>query len=278
MDRNDVLRRMYYDDEAPPQYKKIRLGRAVAASACVPALFDPIEMPGLYPGYTVRLVDGGVHDNQGVASLLEQECRVALVSDASGQMNSEHRPSSEIAGVPGRANEILMARVRESEFRELQALQKSSALNGLMFLHLRKDLNVNHIDWTGCRDPYEADDEVQPQERLRTVTNYGVPRAIQDLLAGIRTDLDSFSDQEAYALMFSGYRMADHEFQSLEQFPPAAGDPEPWDFLPIEPALTKAPGAETEYATPRTVPRPGIFAHPSGRPSSQTGPKNYETT
>ena len=36
----DAARRMYYDDEAPPQYRNVRLGLAVAASACVPALLN----------------------------------------------------------------------------------------------------------------------------------------------------------------------------------------------------------------------------------------------
>ena len=84
---------MYYD-EAPSAYQRYRLGYAVAASSCVPGLFEPLPLPDLYEHagsgrkITVRLVDGGVHDNQGTASLLEQGCAVLLVSDASGQSNS----------------------------------------------------------------------------------------------------------------------------------------------------------------------------------------------
>src|SRR5262249_9788192 len=115
VDKNDVLRRMYYW-EAPVRHRQIRLGHAVAASAWVPALFDPLELSGLFPGHTVRLVDGGVHDNQGTGGLLEQECSVVLVSDASGQMNTEKQPGGGIARVPLRANDILMTRVRDAEF------------------------------------------------------------------------------------------------------------------------------------------------------------------
>ena len=50
------------------------LGHAVAASACVPGLFPPIALNELYDGDDVELVDGGVHDNQGIAGLLEQDC------------------------------------------------------------------------------------------------------------------------------------------------------------------------------------------------------------
>ena len=64
VDGNRRLRRMYYY-EAPEAYRTYRLGYAVAAPSCVPGLFAPINLPSLYEGKTVRLVDGGVHDNQG---------------------------------------------------------------------------------------------------------------------------------------------------------------------------------------------------------------------
>jgi predicted acylesterase/phospholipase RssA len=238
VDSNDVLRRMYYKDEAPEKYKRVRLGHAVAASACVPSLFDPLEMPDLYPERTVRLVDGGVHDNQGTAGLLEQECRVMLISDASGHMNSEHHPSAEVAAVPMRANSILMARVRESEFRELSALERSSALNGMMFLHLKKDLNVEHVDWVGCEDPFEGAAEGRLVDPGRTLTPYGIPRSLQGLLAGIRTDLDTFCDAEAYSLMLSGYRMTDQNLrEALPQLAHAEARPENWHFLKVAESL-----------------------------------------
>src|SRR5215467_8724404 len=53
---------------APPDYQHFRLGHAVAASSSVPGLFEPLVLPDLYKGKTVRLVDGGVYDNQGTAS------------------------------------------------------------------------------------------------------------------------------------------------------------------------------------------------------------------
>ncbi|MBI5471568.1 MAG: patatin-like phospholipase family protein, partial [Ignavibacteriae bacterium] len=86
IDSNKRLRRMYYH-EAPEKYRRFRLGHAVAASACVPGLFEPLALPNLYEDVTVRLVDGGVHDNQGTGSLKEQDCTVMVVSDASGQMD-----------------------------------------------------------------------------------------------------------------------------------------------------------------------------------------------
>src|SRR5205823_6970603 len=81
------LRRLWYDDKTvPAKWHHVPLGAAVGASAAVPGVFEPIVVDGLYPDHTVRLADGGVHDNQGLAGLIEQSCKVFLVSDASGQM------------------------------------------------------------------------------------------------------------------------------------------------------------------------------------------------
>ncbi|NOT58078.1 MAG: hypothetical protein HOP18_26030 [Deltaproteobacteria bacterium] len=88
------------------------------------------DEPPIYPERTVRLVDGGVHDNQGVASLLEQGCSIFLVSDASGQMASQNEPSSGILGSPLRAFSIFQARVREAQFQELDARRRASLLRG----------------------------------------------------------------------------------------------------------------------------------------------------
>jgi hypothetical protein len=69
-------------------------------------------LDGLYPDKTVRLVDGGVFDNQGVASLLEQDCLMMLVSDASGQMAAVDQPGAGRLQVPLRSFNVSMARVR----------------------------------------------------------------------------------------------------------------------------------------------------------------------
>jgi predicted acylesterase/phospholipase RssA/MinD-like ATPase involved in chromosome partitioning or flagellar assembly len=247
VDRNEILRRMYYW-EAPSRYRKpkLRLGHAVAASSCVPALFDPIEFSGLYPDRTVRLVDGGVQDNQGIGGLLEQECNVVLVSDASGQMNSDDHPSAEVSAVPLRANSILMARVREAEALQLDALRNASALNGVMFLHLKQDLEAQNVDWVDCDDPYEP---LTGTASKSVLTTYGIPKIVQQHLAGLRTDLDSFTDREAYALMLSGYRMTDKNFREcVPQFPSDGDARGPWNFLQIEPLLKSRDGRELEYA------------------------------
>jgi predicted acylesterase/phospholipase RssA len=237
VDGNYRLRRMYYED-APSSHQQIRLGHAVAASACVPGLFEPIVLDQLYEDITVRLVDGGVHDNQGIMGLLEQDCTVIIVSDASGQMETQDDPSKGLIGVPLRSNSILMARVREAEYRELHARRRSSLLRKLVFLHLKKDLEVSPKDWIGCQEPAETLDEARPVEKRRSSTDYGILTDIQEKIAAIRTDLDSFADKEAFALMTSGYRMAEfefeHQFENLAQADEQTSD---WHFLQVEESM-----------------------------------------
>jgi predicted acylesterase/phospholipase RssA/MinD-like ATPase involved in chromosome partitioning or flagellar assembly len=243
VDRNDILRRMYYW-EAPLAHRRVALGQAVAASACVPSLFDPVEFKGLYPDRSIRLIDGGTHDNQGIVGLLEQECAVMLVSDASGQTSSENQPSEEILSVGFRTSNILMARVREAEYRELELLRRSSALNGLVFLHLKKDLEAGQVDWVDCQDPIAT----EISARAAPSTTYGIPRPVQSRLAAMRTDLDSFSDTEAYTLMLSGYRMMTTEVQnSLSHLPFSDGARQPWRFLAVEGVALRTLGKELEH-------------------------------
>jgi len=250
IDTNYRLRRMYYED-APAPHDKIRLGHAVAASACVPGLFEPIVLPKLYEreagpdtekqAIAVRLVDGGVHDNQGIMSLLEQDCNAVLVSDASGQMDSDDNPSKGVIGVPLRSNSILMARVREAEYRELDARLKSGVLRNLMFIHLKKDLEDNPVDWIGCDESSEFGRERQSGDE-KDHTGYGILKDVQENLAAIRTDLDSFCDTEAFALMTSGYRMAEFELKKqFANFPMSTEDSPDWEFLAVEKSMEDRP-------------------------------------
>ena len=129
IDANYRLRRMYYK-QAPARYRKFRLGYAVAASSCVPGLFEPLILDGLYPDdpegklnhdslISVRLVDGGACDNQGIASLMDQDCTVMLISDASGQMEAKNVPGGGPLGVLLRTTNVVQARVRESEYEDV---------------------------------------------------------------------------------------------------------------------------------------------------------------
>jgi predicted acylesterase/phospholipase RssA len=227
IDGNDRLRRMYYD-EAPLRYRRIRLGQAVAASACVPGLFDPLVLDQLYPEYVVRLVDGGVYDNQGVSSLLEQDCTVMLVSDAAGQTAVDKQPGRSRIGVSLRTNYVLLARSRQEQYQLLTTLFDAGLLRGVAYVHLKMDLDAEPVDWLDCPDP-------STHEKRMPLTSYGIRKDVQKSLAAIRTDLDSFSDAEADALMLSGYRMMNEQFRKcISGFSAPAAAPVDWRFRAIE--------------------------------------------
>jgi predicted acylesterase/phospholipase RssA len=225
VDRNPRLRRVYYDD-APDGHGDIRLGTAVASSAALPAVFPPVKLAGLYEDVrVVRLVDGGAHDNQGVAGLSDQDCTIMLISDASGQMPELTGPPPGPLQVASRTTSMLGSRVRKTQWEQLQDRLNAGALRGVMFLHLRRDLEGGARDWEDCQDPQE-----DPAPAPAATTSYGMLTAVQGALARLRTDLDAFSDVEAQALMLSGYRMTDTQFaECLDGFPHATGTV-PWSF------------------------------------------------
>ena len=228
IDGNERYRRLWYEQAPKHEHKNYRLGYAVAASSCVPGLFAPLVLDGLYPERTVRLVDGGVHDNQGVGALLDEDCTLVLCSDASGQMGDQKQPSNSIIGVPLRSNSILMDRVREAEYLDLRARVDNSALQGLFFIHTKKGLEPSPIDWIDCQDP-----AIVP-EQTSSVTEYGVDKDLQRKLAAIRTDLDSFTEVEAYSLMLSGYLMTGHQFKELDKQHKRDGERGTWGGFDIE--------------------------------------------
>jgi predicted acylesterase/phospholipase RssA len=234
-DAIERLRRFYYG-EAPEAYQRFRLGRAVAASACVPGLFEPVVLRDLYPGRTIRLVDGGIHDNQGVGTLLDEGCRVILISDASGQMQAARAPDGGLLAVPLRSDDVLQARLRETQLDDLLGRKRAQALQGLLFVHLTKDLDQKLITWIGGRE--------KPAPVSSDVTSYDIRKDVQQKLAEVRTDLDAFSECEAFALMTSGYQMTrqslTHEnLPTLVGKSPAPMTATPWPFLAIAPALGK---------------------------------------
>ena len=225
IDANERLRRFYFTEINHNEYKELTLGLAVAASACVPGVFDPVSLDSIYDERVVRLVDGGVFDNQGIHALLEEDCDFVLISDASGQMNAQAKPADGFLDVPMRSNEMLMQRVREVQFKELEARSKAGLLK-VTFVHLKKGLDVETVPWTGCEEPSDASAIMGRNPKLEEdLTDYQINTDNQRLLSNIRTDLDIFSEVEAYALMSSGYRMLQH--YNPKKQPGSAATPEP---------------------------------------------------
>jgi len=244
VDGNYRLRRMYIDDPSIGRHRDIRIGQAVAASSCVSGLFAPLELRGLYDGKTVRLVDGGLHDNQGIYGLFDQNCSVIFASDASGQMEAVDEPGDDVFSVSFRSLSVSMARVRTAQYRELQSRLKSGRLTGLMFVHLKKGLSVDEVDWNNCKDvkPQKVEHESTTAKGGR---QFRILEKYQRLIANIRTDLDSFNKTEAFALMLSGYEMVHAEFKDTIKGYPTCDDRHNWEFLEVAPVLYgKAPQEE----------------------------------
>ncbi|MDD1623129.1 MAG: patatin-like phospholipase family protein [Methylococcaceae bacterium] len=220
IDSNERFRRLYYW-QAPAHLKNFRLGHAAAASSCVPGLFEPLVLDDLYQGRTIKLVDGGVNDNQGVEGLLAEGCSTILCSDASGQMGDVYNPSDDPGGVLLRTVSVLQDRIREAEYQDLQGRVDSNSLQGLFFIHTRKELNPKPLDWINCQDP-------SPNVADEQVTSYGIAKDLQSKIASIRTDLDSFTEVEAYALMASGYLITKKQLKDLDKQHKRDGRPGTW--------------------------------------------------
>lgn len=217
IDANERYARIHFDDpNVPREWREFPLGTAVAASSAVPGLFNPVPLAGYYDERDVQLADGGIYDNQGVDTLLQENCSLILCSDASGQLDDNNSPSTLFLGVLKRTNNITMERDRIIEYQDLRSRLENRALDGLLFVHLRQGLDIRRVPPV-CDKP----DAVQPAAAVSAQTDYGIDKDIQRLLSQIRTDLDSFSEVEADALMLSGYLATGKQIEECqENLPP----------------------------------------------------------
>jgi NTE family protein len=238
IDKNLRLRRPPSYADIVAKQQDIELGLAVAASAGVPGIFHPLAISDLYPGgIRVQLVDGGVHDNQGIQGLLDVDCRRFIVSDAAGQMEAELDPATGLLSVLPRSNTIIMARVREQELSRL--LERGT--HPVAFVHMRRGLSATAVSWIGP-DGRPAEPPKLEREPDAPSESFQVAQNVQRLLSEIRTDLDSFTEVEAYSLMLDAYNMSRdelrqaHGIKDLIPATPKTGAPR-WRFLAIAPWL-----------------------------------------
>ncbi|PIF34360.1 patatin-like phospholipase [Flavobacterium sp. 9] len=233
------LRRMYYQN-APEAYQKFRLGYAVAASSCVPVLFEPLLLSDLYEDIDLELIDGGVHDNQGIASILEQECSSIIISDGSAQMSNNYKNVANELSLFLRVDTILQERLREIQLLDLKSRKYSENINQLYIVHLKKGLGELPVSWINCTDVNRKILHDGKIEDPNVLLDYGLMKKIQQQLSEVRTDLDSFNELESFALMYSGYQQTNHEVDYA-----FSDTPEQWSFKKIEPSCT-LPAEETQ--------------------------------
>jgi hypothetical protein len=210
----DSVPRLEWHWYVPDAGWRMSLGRAVAASACVPGIFQPLRIDDAYEGYQIQLVDGGVHDNQGTVALLAHNCSLLLVSDAAGQLLLEREPTPGLTGLAAyalRAQDTLMERIRLANYADLASRVRTKLIRGMMFLHMKDGLDADPVRLKFSQEPYET--------RREPLSRLGVRKDFQKAVAELRTDLDAFTDDEANALMACGYKMAATAFErDLREF------------------------------------------------------------
>jgi NTE family protein len=188
--------------------QKFPLSYAVAASASVPGLFAPLSIKDLYYDRDKQerilplLIDGGVFDNQGTEALLDNNCTQFVISDASGQMGIQNHIGSGAISSFLRVSQILQDRARSEVL--LHLIEKIQDDSKIAFMDLRKGLSIREISWVNEENKSAEQDKVIPSQ----TELFGISSKVQEKLARMRTDLDAFTEVEAYSLMRDGYLMS----------------------------------------------------------------------
>lgn len=204
----------------PPDFA---VGRAVAASACFPPVFDPLRLqldPATFRGGSapaeerrrcledLRLTDGGAYDNMGLEPVWTRHA-VVLVSDAGGLFTAESDQGT-LWRIP-RYQAIQERQARGLRKRWLVAALAEGTLQGAY--------------WGIGGSPAQYGVEGGYSKALA-----------REVVAEIRTDLDAFSEAEAAVLENHGYLLADaalrrHVVSLLPEPLPPTRPPHP-DWLP----------------------------------------------
>lgn len=203
------------------------LAKAVAASACFPPLFNPMKLGALGPFQggnaereererwseavkDVRLTDGGDYDNMGLEPVWKHH-KYVLVSDAGGLFDFDS--DKNLIWRIQRYQAIQEAQTRYLRKRWLFASDKAGILQACYWAV------------SSAASSYNPGSSVGYSKALA-----------KEVIAQIRTDLDSFSDAEAAVLQNHGYFLADvamkkHAAALLPQNPPTPAPPFP-DWFP----------------------------------------------
>ncbi|MFY9222521.1 MAG: patatin-like phospholipase family protein [Blastocatellia bacterium] len=218
------------------EHKNFLLSHAVAASAALPGVFAPIKIDKLYPeDIQLQLVDAGVHDNQGIAGLLTFGCTDFIISDACRPLEFESRPDLRTDGLLLRVRSMLGDRLREEQLlRMLTGKYKDHTA----FIHLRKNFPITSKNHLSDSNNSSLNPKL-PTTKLDS-DKTGIDPKAQQLLARVRTHLDSFTDLEANSLMYYGYKLGEQTFDetAFEQvFIKEQTNKINWNFLKIAPLM-----------------------------------------
>ena len=227
----------------------VSVGDAVGASANFPPVFPPFHMLGLYDDLHVTrlgLTDGGVFDNVGLTALEDEGCTQIIASDTGGPFKGVKRAPDGRLPMMGRLIAIfqsVLASTQREALRERRRVSRAleprigadADLREFLAARQLTDLAYFHID----SDPVEPADGADTHPVL---ADYPAPPLAYDahrrkLLAGLRTDLDAFSEQEVAALVNHGYTMADRYIRRYFTPKGEAGTlwSPAWDQPPVAP-------------------------------------------
>jgi predicted acylesterase/phospholipase RssA len=232
--------------------QRLTLAQAVAASANFPPVFPPFEFLGLYdPGtvWRLSLTDGGVHDNTGLAALLDEGCTHIIASDAGRLLRTEARPAGGRLAMSQRITDALMANVRDQQLAELRE---------------RRRVTEAAAEATFCKGPRMTD--IRSRYRVESVVfihmtsspNDGAadglpPHPFAEEIARLRTDLDAFHAEEIDALIYQGYQLSD---RFVRRWLGKAFTP---DTSPVKNRPIKLPTSEPALRTARRILRAGAW-------------------
>jgi NTE family protein len=184
-----------------------------------------------------------VHDNQALAGLIHFDSTDFIISDASRPLEFEAKPDLRSDGLLLRVRSILGDRLREEQ---LYQMLTGEYKDHTTVIHLRKNFPIP------LEKPKVVDSKTDSKEGflsdpISTQKDQNIiPLEIQQLLARVRTHLDSFTDLEAYSLMFYGYQISQESLAktpSLQAFLKGNLSQINWQFLSIKPWISN-PTAE----------------------------------
>lgn len=109
-------------------HKEFPVARAVMASSCVPFVFSPVNIDGIFfknqediKRCKPVLIDGGVYDNQGIQKLSEAKssygCNTIITSDAGGNFIADKSYPNAIALLI-RTVDLFMFRIKASQMQK----------------------------------------------------------------------------------------------------------------------------------------------------------------
>ena len=207
-------------------WDRLSLGEAVGASACFPPVFPPLRVLGFYDDLWVTrlgLTDGGVYDNLGISTLLEERCTHIIASDTGGLFDVQKRVSAGRLGMSGRIASVLMDEVgglQRNELRERRLVSRAIA-----------DLKPGDDNLIELQATYELSGlayfHINSPPLHGSQLNANLGGRPGETLARLRTDFDAFGEIEVAALVNHGYDTADRYLREYLGESPYA-DPKQW--------------------------------------------------